>query len=73
MLVSLKPEFQSQYGNYTTDACVSAQLVGILNYSLRAEDNCNNSAKVLIQAQVKKKRKKLFQFNKRNFLIAGVF
>lgn len=67
MLVSLKPEFQSQYGNYTTDACVSAQLVGILNYSLKAEDNSNNSAKVLIQAQVKKKEKNFFNSTRETF------
>ncbi len=36
------------------------QLVGILNYSLRVADNSNNSLKVLIQAQVKEKKKKLF-------------
>lgn len=33
------------------------QLVGILNDSLRIRDNSHNSPKVLIQAQVKKKKK----------------
>lgn len=43
------------------------QLVGILNYSLRVGDNSDNSLKVLIQAQVKGKKKTFLNSTRETF------